>query len=257
MKCFPIIYTRTYQNDFYRPFHVCPDFVNVDDIYPYIEQAFREYYINEGQFRRLILSNTEYCVFGNTCYIEKFCECDESIADYTNDSNRRAIYGFFGFAVQRTEENKIPCFQLEDCAKMFVKYMIPVWNRSFLETQIPDPVQLPEIAYTESVEPEVNQIVENCHLFTNEGGLWEYLLWKAICQKESLTYCSHIGDYSVLRQMKFDYVVTSSEQISRLHYDVSKMLVEQKQQDEAAEEPPPKKEETAFQRLFRTIFHHP
>ncbi len=184
MQCYPVIYTRTYQTDFYRPFHVCPDFVNADAVYLYIEQVLKEYYVNEGQFRQIVLSNPEYCIFGNTCYIEKMAEYDQNISNYTTDNGGRAIYGFFGFAARMQPYQAIPDFSLKNCSDAFIKYMIPVWKELIQQTQIPEPMQFPEKSYINPDKPEPEEVILNCSFFTEADGLFDYMLFQAFCNQK-------------------------------------------------------------------------
>ena len=249
MEYYPVIYTRTYQVDFYRPFHVCPDFVNVDVVYPYIEQVLKEYYVNDGQFRQIVLSNSEYCIFGNTCYIEKMAEYDENISNYTKDNGGRAIYGFFGFAARMQPYETIPSFSLKNCTDAFIKYMIPVWNESIQQTQLPESVQLPEKPYISSDKPEPEEVILNCSFFTEAEGLFDKMLFEAFCNQKQLSYCSSINDYQVLRQMKFTNAVTSHDNILRLKQGVAEYIRQTEKKEPVVNE-----KESAFQRIFRNLF---
>ena len=215
MKCFPVIYTRTNQCDYYADFHVLPEFVCAGNLMKYIKSA--TYGLDSAKNtikKELLFSEKDYCVFGYICFIQTMCE---NLKEYSCDSKGRPIFGFFGFAVKKSteESNLIPVLDLNLCAEVFEKYIVPVWEDTSSSTVYPDEMELPDCEYKET-ETEPDFKLQKTEFYSNHSGILEKSLYEAICMKKDVSYCSDISNFKKLQECIFSYIVTSNNNISRL-----------------------------------------
>ena len=214
MICYPVIYTRTFQCDYFTKFHVLPEFIDASWLLPYIRSATTDMNPADNNIRKIIITDTDICIFGIIAYAKDIV--DLSMLDCTRDNKGRAVYGFYGFALQVDESaSTVPVFEKNAINAIYKKYIVPVWNDTVQQTQIPEALELQEkAASSNNAEPEYLWN-ESVNIFTDEGDLYDSLLYQAITG-DLTCYCSAINDYKALKQSVFNYVVTSKNNIVRL-----------------------------------------
>lgn len=217
MICYPVIYTRTFQCDYFTKFHVLPEFIDASWVLSYIRSATTDMNPADNNIRKIIITDTDICIFGIIAYAKDIV--DLSMLDCTRDNKGRAVYGFYGFAIQVDESaSTVPVFDKNAINAIYKKYIVPVWNDTVQQTQIPESLELQEkTASSSNKEPEYLWN-ESVNVFTNEGDLYDSLLYQAITG-DLTCYCSAINDYKALKQSVFNYVVTTTNNIVRLKND--------------------------------------
>ena len=213
---YPVIYTRTLKCDYFSNFHVLPPFVNGSWLLQYIRSATTDMNPAEQQNKKIIVSNGRYCIFGTIGYTKDITTGSDA---YCRDEKGRAIFGFYGFVVSVNKTaSTIPDFSKDDISEIHNKYIVPVWNETVSHTQsIAAAVELKEKNISGDTEIDSPEFTFNnsMNLFSADITLYERLLYKAITGNP-ITYCSSINDYKALKQSPFEYVITSSSNISRL-----------------------------------------
>lgn len=219
MICYPVIYTRTFNCDYFSKFHILPDFVDADWVLQYIRSATTDMNPSNNQIKRIVITDTEVCVFGIIAYAKDII--DSKLEIYFRDDKGRAIYGFYGFAVKINENSTvIPMFSTNDIYNMYKSYIVPVWNDTVQHTQIPLSVSLCEKDFYNDLNIESEYFWNNTtNIFSSEKNLYELLLYKAM-KGDIISYCSCINDYKALKKSPFNYVVTSHNNLIRLKNEI-------------------------------------
>lgn len=228
MTCYLIIYTRTSCCDYYPNFHVIPDFVDANEVRPYILSATTDLDPTEKNPKEIIISNGKYCVWGYICFSKDFA--NEQDMPYTRDNKGRAVYGFFGFAAKLERKNTVPVLSMEKCANIFRKYIIPVWNDTVPESKIPAPVQTDEKEMVSGL-PQADFSNKNTCYYTEKSDLFNALISSVFKYGTKISCCSSIQDYDKLKDCIYNHVVTTSNLIYRLKSAGSDAHMENKIED--------------------------
>ena len=240
---YPVIYTRTLKCDYFSNFHVLPPFVNGSWLLQYIRSATTDMNPAEQQNKKIIVSNGRYCIFGTIGYTKDITTGSDA---YCRDEKGRAIFGFYGFVVSVNKTaSTIPDFSEDDISEIHNKYIVPVWNETVSHTQsIAAAVELKEKNISGDTEIDSPEFTFNnsMNLFSADFTLYERLLYKAITGN-SITYCSNINDYKALKQSPFEYVITSSSNISRLREEEERRRQEEERRKKEEEEKRKREEE--------------
>lgn len=214
MNCYPVIYTRTFQCDYFSNFHVIPDFVDASWLMPYIRSATTDMNPTNSHTKKIIVTDTEICVFGIIGYAKDIIDIE--LSDCTRDNKGRAVYGFYGFAVQVDENlHTVPDFSKKIISELYKKYICPVWNDTVQNTQISDAVNLNEKTACNGELHEDFFWNEYLNVFSAESDLYDVLLHKALTG-DFVSYCSHITDYKTLKKTPFNFIVTTPNNLNRL-----------------------------------------
>lgn len=215
MICYPVIYTRTFQCDYFSNFHVIPDFADANFLMPYIRSATTDMNPMNHQIKKIVVTDTEMCVFGIIGYARDIV--DNSLLDCTSDNKGRAVYGFYGFAVKIDENlHSVPEFSKEDISEIYKRYIRPVWNDATQHTQFSVSSNLSEKAvYSNEELHEEFLWNESVNVFSADSDLYDVLLYKALTG-DSVSYCSCITDYKALKKTPFNFVVTTPNNLNRL-----------------------------------------
>ncbi len=240
MICYPVIYTRTFQCDYFSNFHVLPYMIDANWLMRYIRSATTDMNPMNHQIKKIVVTDTEMCVFGIIGYARDIV--DNSLLDCTSDNKGRAVYGFYGFAVKVDENlNTVPDFSREDISGLYKNYIVPVWNDTVQHTQSSSAINLNEKLF--SGNNIVNEELfwnESVNVFSAEGDLYDVLLYKALTG-DTISYCSCMMDYKALKKAPFNFVVTTPNNLNRLR---NEPVI---QNEPPAEEiPVPVNEETDF-----------
>lgn len=215
MNCYPIIYTRTFNCDYFANFHVLPNFVDANWVLQYIRSATTDMNPANIQVKRMVITNTEVCIFGIIAYAKDVV--GSGMETCFRDNKGRAVYGFYGFAV-KVDENSctIPVFSENDISEIYKRYIVPVWNDTVQRTQTSLSVRLDEKNFSNNATVEAEYLWNNSvSVFSGEGNLYETLLYKALTG-DMISYCSCINDYKALKKASFNYVVTPQNNLNRL-----------------------------------------
>lgn len=214
MFCYPVIYTRTLNCDYFTNFHVLPDFVDAKWLLPYVRSATTDMTPSVSTIRKIVITNEDVCVFGIIAYAKDIM--NSYLGNFFSDNKGRAVYGFYGFAVKANGNSAvIPAFSETKISEMYYHYITPVWEDLIQKTQTSSYVMLDEkTVYDLEIEPEYIYN-DSVNVFSNEKNLYEILLYKALNGK-SVSYCSCINDYKALKQTPFNYVITSANNLVRL-----------------------------------------
>lgn len=220
MLCYPVIYTRTFNCDYFVNFHVLPNFVDADWVLPYIRSATTDMNPANSQVKKIVIADTDVCVFGIIAYAKDVV--DSKLEACFRDNKGRAVYGFYGFAVKVDENSHvIPTFSRNDISEMYSRYIVPVWNDTVQRTQTPLSVCLDEKSSCNDSDVEAEYFWNNSNsVFSSEGNLYETLLYKALTG-DVISYCSCINDYKALKKSPFNYVVTSHNNLNRLRNEIA------------------------------------
>ena len=236
MYAYPVIYTRTLKCDYFSNFHVLPPFVNGSWLLQYIRSATTDMNPAGQQNKKIIVSNGKYCIFGTIGYTK---DITTGLYAYCRDEKGRAIFGFYGFVVSVNKTaSTIPDFSEDDISEIHNKYIVPVWNETVSHTQsIAAAVELKEKSISGDTEIDSPEFTFNnsMNLFSADFTLYERLLYKAITGNP-ITYCSSINDYKALKQSPFEYVITSSSNISRLREEEERRRQEEEERRRREEE---------------------
>ncbi|MDE5584652.1 MAG: hypothetical protein K2J08_13250 [Ruminococcus sp.] len=218
MNCYPVIYTRTLNCDYFANFHVLPNFVDANWVLPYIRSATTDMNPANSQIKRIVITNTEVCIFGIIAYAKDVV--GSGMETCFRDNKGRAVYGFYGFAVKIDENsNAIPVFSENDISEIYKRYIVPVWNDTAQRTQTPLSFRLNEKSFCNNATVEAEYLWNNSvSVFSGERNLYETLLYKALTG-DIISYCSCINDYKALKKSPFNYVVTSKNNLTRIKND--------------------------------------
>lgn len=219
MNCYPVIYTRTLNCDYFANFHVLPNCVDANWVLPYIRSATTDMNPANSQIKRIVITNTEVCIFGIIAYAKDVV--GSGMEAYFRDNKGRAVYGFYGFAVKVDENSReIPVFSEDNISEIYKRYIVPVWNDTVQHTQTSLSVRLEEKSSCNDLTVEAEYLWNNSvSVFTDEGNLYEILLYKALTG-DMISYCSCINDYKALKKSPFNYVVTSQNNLIRLKNEI-------------------------------------
>lgn len=233
---YPVIYTRTLKCDYFSNFHVLPPFFDGSWLLQYIRSATTDMSPSEQQNKKIIVSNGRHCIFGTIGYTK---DITTGLDAYCRDEKGRAIFGFYGFVVSVNKTaSTIPDFSEDDISEIHNKYIVPVWNETVSHTQsIATAVELKEKSISGDTEIDNPEFTFNnsMNLFSADCTLYERLLYKAITGNP-VTYCSSINDFKALKQSPFEYVITSSSNISRLREEEEKRRREEEERRRQEEE---------------------
>lgn len=214
MKGFPVIYTRTFFNDFH--FCTLPDFVDAQTLSDYINAATNNLYsIEDCSKVRLIYANESYCVIGCTSYLKQLADIDSDILMYCHDEKGRSIYGFWGVAIKKEPFGSIPVISDEIWADIYKKYVIPIWDAKLPDTNAPEPISLNTVPYTETYAPEYKTIDDKHYLFAEDNS-FEWVMYRVLCSGDEISYCSRLDEYTSVKRLLFTYTVTNEECFYRL-----------------------------------------
>ncbi len=215
MKCYPVIYTRTAFCDYYTKFHVLPGFLDAGWLIRYIQCATSGLKPVDHIIKKIVVTDTDYCVFGVIAFASDVI--DAGLSNYTCDEKGRAVYGFYGFSVQVTDETDcIPVFTFQDITNIYRRYIVPAWIERIPKTQEPVLYQLMEQQFQIPDDLDADYILnDSMNLFATEKGLFESILLRAL-NGDLVSYCSNLSDYQLLKQAPFIYAVTSINNLERL-----------------------------------------
>ena len=240
---YPVIYTRTLKCDYFSNFHVLPPFFDGSWLLQYIRSATTDMSPSEQQNKKIIVSNGRHCIFGTIGYTK---DITTGLDAYCRDEKGRAFFGFYGFVVSVNKTaSTIPDFSEDDISEIHNKYIVPVWNETVSHTQsIATAVELKEKSISGDTEIDNPEFTFNnsMNLFSADCTLYERLLYKAITGNP-VTYCSSINDFKALKQSPFEYVITSSSNISRLREEEEKRRREEEERRRQEEEKRRREEE--------------
>lgn len=218
MNCYPVIYTRTLKCDYFANFHVLPNFVDANWVLPYIRSATTDMNPANSQVKRIVITNTEVCIFGIIAYAKDVV--GSGMEACFRDNKGRAVYGFYGFAVKVDENSHaVPIFSEDNISEIYKRYIVPVWNDTVQHTQTSLSVRLEEKSFCNDSIVEAEYLWNSSvSVFSDEGNLYEILLYKALTG-DMISYCSCINDYKALKKSPFNYVVTSKNNLTRIKND--------------------------------------
>lgn len=218
IECYPVIYTRTFTCDYFANFHAKPDFIDVQWARKYILSAMDSIDTLDSSGREIVFSNDEYLVFGIVSYTSDLinkCAISENekgnLRNYAFDCKKRHIYGFFGFALYKTNK-QIPKVEAKDYLDIFKEYIIPAWNQTYSETKISTGVLLNQdndIKVTTNSSASRNEI----NFYSNTNNLFKEFICKAA--SERVSYCSNITDYQQIKNSTFSSIATTDNNINR------------------------------------------
>ena len=215
-----IIHTRTRSCDFPSMLAVCPSVLSSSEI----EQVRRQILaatrsidsMRQDEVRYMVYSCGSYIVSGMVSFLKNLADHPDDDEKFFADEKGRSIYAFAGF-VFRKGSPRTPRIDKKVLWDNFKLYMEPVWERTVLETQTSNFVEMDfpeadvrESAGAESVADQTLYIVG-----VDDAAIASYWLGQAL-QGKAVSFCSNVTDVRVVKEKTFHVLTTTANIIERM-----------------------------------------
>lgn len=209
MKAYPLIYSRTKNDDFVPDFLTRPADLDWQTALKYITSVIANLDTLNG-IRYCTFSVDNYCIGGISCItktlvnqLEKTSELSSDMIykanNYLKDCKGRNIAAFIGFAVPKSEirNGKIPDIKLSEYWTVYQEYLEHQWEKSHTESEkLSYPtVELNEKIYNYLHQPDIEMIrqkyiVKGFH--DAEQATLDYFFDRIMNHKENVSFISDI-----------------------------------------------------------------
>lgn len=225
MKAAVLIHTRTLRCDFSSDFLVRPGMFTSEDIQwarKYVLQATGRIDELRG-FRWLVADNGNYRMMGIIGFLDdifKSCKglTDEELAKshtLTVDEKGRRVYAFIGMIVYGRDRRCV--VNTEILGKEFVRYISPVWERSYLDTIFTEPEEIDSVNAAGPVDlPDGKQWNQRLLYESNRSGDQKLFAFYAGSSESNFSFCSNLKGVADIKKTGFTIVTASSNDITRL-----------------------------------------
>lgn len=224
MKAYPLIYSRTKNDDFVPDFLTRPADLDCQTALKYTTSAIANLDTLNG-IRYSIFSVGDYCICGISCITKTLVnqlvgELNSEIIDkannYLKDCKGRNIVAFIGFAVPKSEvrNGRIPDIKLSECWTVYQEYLEHQWEKLHTESEkLSSPtVELNEKKYSYLHKPVVEMVhqkyvVKDFH--GAEQATLDYFLDRIMNHGKNVSFISDVTYKSDWDKMYFTYAYVS------------------------------------------------
>lgn len=175
MKAYPLIYSRTKNEDFVPDFLTRPADLDLEIALNYVRDAMKSLdTIDDIRYSTFVVG--DYYIYGGiSCItvlllnkvkseISMTSEMAENVEEYLNDCQGRKIAAFVGFAIRKDDlrSGKIPDLNYADYWDVYLEYLKKQWLENKTESEKIDfpPLELNEKTYNSLHKPNVMAIGE-------------------------------------------------------------------------------------------------
>ncbi|MDE6034795.1 MAG: LXG domain-containing protein [Ruminococcus sp.] len=229
MKAYPLIYSRTKNDDFVPDFLARPADINYETALKYVGNSIANLDALNG-IRYNIFRVDDYCVYGVSCRtkillskIEETSalspEAVENAKNYLKDCKGRNIVAFIGFAIPVTEavSGSLPDIELSDYWKVYQEYLEHQWEDMHTHSE---QLTTPEIttgkkSYTSTYKPDTENIQEKYIVkkfresTASEQAVLDYFTDRILNHKEDISFISDLVYKADWDSMNFSHAYVS------------------------------------------------
>lgn len=235
MKSYPLIYSRTKNDDFVPDFLTRPADLDWQTALKYVKSATANL-DTLNDIRYSTFSTGDYCCIGISCITKKLVnQLEETSAlssdkinksgNYLKDCKGRNIAAFIGFAIPRSEVRSgiIPDIELSEYWEVYQEYLEHQWEKSHTESEkLSCPtVELKEKVYDCLHKPDIETvrqkyIVKGFH--DAEQATLDYFFDRIMNHGENVSFISDIVYKSDWDNMYFNHAYVSDALYESISY---------------------------------------
>ena len=225
MKAAVLIHTRTLHCDFSSDFLVRPEMFSGEDIQwarKYVLQATGR--IDELQgLRWLVVDNGKYRLVGVVGFLEDIAKSCKTLTNderekshaLTVDEKGRRVYAFIGMVIYGEDRRCV--VSTEKLWKEYVRYISPVWKRSYLETIFTELENVDSLNTVGAVDLSGSKQWGERFLYeSNRIGDQKLFASFAGSPDSNFSFCSNLKGVADIKKTAFTIVSASSNDITRL-----------------------------------------
>lgn len=225
MKAAVLIHTRTLHCDFSPDFLVRPEIFTGEDIQwarKYVLQATGRIDELRG-FRWLVADSGNYRLIGVVGFLEDIAKSCKSLTNeelaksrtLTVDEKGRRVYAFIGMVAYGADRRCM--VSLEILWKEYVRYISPVWERSYLDTIFTESKEINSVNATGPVDlPDGKQWNQRLLYESNRIGDQKLFAFYARSLDCDFSFCSNLKGVADIKKTVFTVVTASLNDITRL-----------------------------------------
>ncbi len=236
MKAYPLIFSRTKNEDFVPDFLARPADLDVKETQKYVHDAMQGLdTLNSIRYTTFAVGN--YCICGGIACIskqlvQKAGVLMETVSEYLKDCKGRSLACFIGFAIpfSETKNNVIPEITLETYWNTYLTFLKHQWDAMDTESEkLKEPeIELSEKKYDSSFKPTIEVIGGKAvirHFEDNSQQILDYYFNELLNQHNTET--SFISD--ILYKEEWDRLYFKNASVSENLYTTLKTAPVQNQ----------------------------
>ena len=215
-----IIHTRTRLCDFPSTFAVCPSAFGSGDVQKVRKQVLAATRsidsMGQNEVRQMVYTCGDLVIAGMVSFLKNLSSNNDEDEKFFYDEKGRGIYAFVGFVLKANNQS-LPFINKKILWESFKGYMEPIWERTVLDTQLSNFKEV-DFQITDATEPTSGKSVSGMTLYikgTDDTSIFLYWLSQALKGK-SVSFCSNIIDFKVVKDKPFNIITTTSNIIDRL-----------------------------------------
>ena len=230
MKAFPLIFSRTKNEDFVPDFLVRPADLDITETLKYVHNAMQGL-DTLNSIRYTAFAAGRYCICGGiACLSKQLVQCigitDEGVSEYLKDCKGRSLACFIGFAIPEPAvvRNVIPDISLEQYWNTYLEFLKHQWEKESgtISEKLTEPcVELSEKSYASVFKPNTEMIGGKMvirHFETNPQQILDYYFHLLLNQHRK--DASFISD--ILYRDEWDRLYFKNAAVSEEMYKVLK-----------------------------------
>lgn len=215
-----IVHTRTRLCDFPSTLAVCPSVLGSSEL----EQMRRQILtatrsidsMRQNDVRYMVYTCGSYIVSGMVSFLKNLTDDPAADEKFFKDEKGRSIYAFVGFLFPKGT-SVTPRLDKKVLWDHFKSYMEPVWERTVLDTQASNFVEMDFSPAGEMAPPKTESVagLTLSIMGADDASIFSYWLGQALRGKD-VSFCSNITDFRVVKEKSFHIMTTTANIVERM-----------------------------------------